>query len=87
MYDYIYLFASIYPDAVENLSSASVIEGQLQKFSRTVFPKEMQYDLGRYLTNELTLKFLDRFGIKVIHSSVCHPKSNSFERIHNSLEM
>jgi hypothetical protein len=34
----------------------------------------------------LTTEFFERFGIKVTHSSVCHPQSNSIERWHSSLK-
>jgi hypothetical protein len=34
----------------------------------------------------LTTTFFDRFGIKVTHSSIFHPQSNSVERFHRSLK-
>ncbi|MCP8719654.1 MAG: reverse transcriptase domain-containing protein, partial [Asgard group archaeon] len=80
--------ASKYPDAipVQNLSSKSVIQALIQIFSRSGYPKEIQCDLGRSFTSELTSEFFSKFGIKVYHSSVCHPQSNSVERLHSTLK-
>ncbi|XP_035220599.1 uncharacterized protein LOC118193600 [Stegodyphus dumicola] len=53
---------------------------------RSGYPKEIQCDLGRSFTSELTSEFFSKFGIKVYHSSVCHPQSNSVERLHSTLK-
>ncbi|GBL85876.1 hypothetical protein AVEN_147792-1 [Araneus ventricosus] len=43
-------------------------------------------DLGRSFVSELTETFLDKFGIKVIHSSVHRPQSNAVERFHRTIK-
>ncbi|XP_054719150.1 uncharacterized protein LOC129228494 [Uloborus diversus] len=80
--------ASKYPDAipVPDIKSPNVIDALLKTFSRTGFPREVQSDLGRSFTSLLTTEFFDRFGIKVRHSSICHPSSNPVERMHSSIK-
>ncbi|KAG8181795.1 hypothetical protein JTE90_000087 [Oedothorax gibbosus] len=80
--------SSKYPDAipVENLKSTSIIDALLQVFSRMGFPKELQTDQGTSFTSALTTEFLERFGIKVVRSSVYHPQSNPVERMHRTLK-
>ncbi|GBM97181.1 hypothetical protein AVEN_153489-1 [Araneus ventricosus] len=43
-------------------------------------------DLGKRFISELTETFLDKFGIKVIHSSVHRPQSNAVERFHRTIK-
>jgi len=50
------------------------------------FPKELQTDQGTSFMSALTTEFLERFGIKVIRSSVHHPQSNPVERMHRTLK-
>ncbi|GBM46998.1 hypothetical protein AVEN_131784-1 [Araneus ventricosus] len=50
------------------------------------FPREIQCGLGTSFTSHLTTEFFERFGIKVIHSSVHHPQSNPVERFHRTLK-
>ncbi|GBN84720.1 hypothetical protein AVEN_133377-1 [Araneus ventricosus] len=80
--------SSEYPDAiaVPNIESASVLDALLQIFSRTRFPKELQCDQGRSFISTLTTELLERFGVKVTHSSVYHPQSNPIERFHRTLK-
>ncbi|KAG8177022.1 hypothetical protein JTE90_029684 [Oedothorax gibbosus] len=80
--------SSKYPHAipVENLKSTSIIDALLQVFSRMGFPKELQTDQGTSFTSALTTEFLERFGIKVVRSSVYHPQSNPVERMHRTLK-
>lgn len=80
--------ASKYPDAVpvENITSTNVINALLSIFSRTGFPRQVQSDLGKSFTSELTTEFFDRFSIKVTHSSICHPQSNCVERVHRTIK-
>ena len=80
--------ASKYPEAIPLLDtkSESVIDGLLIIFSRLGFPREVQCDLGTCFTSILTNTFFEKFGIKVIHSSVHRPQSNPVERWHRSVK-
>ncbi|GFW47779.1 retrovirus-related Pol polyprotein from transposon 412 [Trichonephila clavipes] len=81
--------SSRYPDAipVANLCSTTVVNALLQIFSRMGFPRELQTDQGTPFMSALTTKFLERFGIKVVKSSVYHPQSNPVERMHRTLRI
>lgn len=76
--------ATKFPDAIplQVADSESVVKGLLNVFSRVGFPIEIQMDLGTVFTSNLTTEFLERCGIKIIHSSVYHPQSNAVERFH-----
>ncbi|GBN80633.1 Retrovirus-related Pol polyprotein from transposon 412 [Araneus ventricosus] len=80
--------SSKYPDAiaVPNIESASVVDALLQIFSRTGFSKELQCDQGKSFISTLTTESLERFGVKVTHSSVYHLQSNPIERFHRTLK-
>jgi len=80
--------ASKYPEAipVRDISSISVTDALLQIFSRVGFPLEVQCDNGTSFTSNLTTELFDRFGIKVTHSSISHPESNSVERLHRTIK-
>ncbi|GFT31136.1 retrovirus-related Pol polyprotein from transposon 412 [Trichonephila clavipes] len=71
---------------VANLCSTTVINALLQIFSRMGFPRELQTDQGTSFMSALTTEFLERFGVKVVRSSVYHPQSNPVERIHRTLK-
>ncbi|GFV87814.1 retrovirus-related Pol polyprotein from transposon 412 [Trichonephila clavipes] len=77
-----------YPDAfpVANLCSTTVVNALLQIFSRMGFPRELQTDQGTSFMSALTTEFLERFGVKVVRSSVYHPQSNPVERMHRTLK-
>ncbi|KAG8172551.1 hypothetical protein JTE90_012579 [Oedothorax gibbosus] len=68
--------SSKYPDAVpvEDITSVTVVDALLQIFSRMGFPKVLQLDQGSSFTSALSTTFLEKFGIKVVHSSVYHPQ-------------
>ncbi|GFU63023.1 retrovirus-related Pol polyprotein from transposon 412 [Trichonephila clavipes] len=70
--------SSRYPDAipVANLCSTTVVNALLQIFSRMGFPRELQTDQSAPFKCALTTQFLERFGVKVVRSSVYHPQSN-----------
>ncbi|KAG8192403.1 hypothetical protein JTE90_017938 [Oedothorax gibbosus] len=76
--------SSEYPDAVpvEDITSVTVVDASLQIFSRMGFPKVLQLDQGSSFTSALSTTFLEKFGIKVVHSYVYHPQSNPIERFH-----
>ncbi|GFS81680.1 retrovirus-related Pol polyprotein from transposon 412 [Trichonephila clavipes] len=80
--------SSRYPDAipVANLCSTTVVNVLLQIFSRMEFPRELQTDQGTSFMSALTTEFLERFGVKVVRSSVYHPQSNPVERMHRTLK-
>ncbi|GFV85812.1 retrovirus-related Pol polyprotein from transposon 297 [Trichonephila clavipes] len=80
--------SSRYPDAipVANLCSTTVVNALLQIFSRMGFPRELQTDQGTSFMSALTTEFLERFGVKVVRSSVYHPQSNPVERMHRTLK-
>ena len=80
--------ASKYPEAVPvpDITSKSVVEALLQIFSRMGFPKEIQTDQGKSFMSVLTTEFLERFGIKIVRSSIYHPQSNPVERFHRSIK-
>ena len=80
--------ASKYPDAipVKDLTSKSVIHALIQIFSKTGFPREIQCDLETSFMCELKILFLNKFDIKVAHSSLCNPQSNSVEHMHSTLK-
>ncbi|KAG8189870.1 hypothetical protein JTE90_023377 [Oedothorax gibbosus] len=69
--------SSKYPDAVpvEDITSVTVVDALLQIFSRMGFPKVLQLDQGSSFTSALSTTFLEKFGIKVVHSSVYHPQT------------
>ncbi|KAG8173818.1 hypothetical protein JTE90_005156 [Oedothorax gibbosus] len=80
--------SSKYPDAVpvEDITSVTVVDALLQIFSRMGFPKVLQLDQGSSFTSALSTTFLEKFGIKVVHSSVYHPQSNPIERFHRTVK-
>ncbi|GFW51950.1 retrovirus-related Pol polyprotein from transposon 412 [Trichonephila clavipes] len=80
--------SSRYPDAipVANFCSTTVVNALLQIFSRMGFPRELQTDQGTSFMRALTTEFLERFGVKVVRSSVHHPQSNPVERMHRTLK-
>ena len=80
--------ASKYPEAIPIIDtrSESVIDGLLIIFSRLGFPREIQCDLGTCFTSVLTTTFFEKFGIRVVHSSVHRPQSNPIERWHRSVK-
>ncbi|GFX32897.1 retrovirus-related Pol polyprotein from transposon 412 [Trichonephila clavipes] len=80
--------SSRYPDAilVANLCSTTFVNALLQTFSRMGFPRELQTDQGTSFMSALTTEFLERFGVKVVRSSVYHPQSNPVERMHRTLK-
>lgn len=62
------------------------MDNLLTVFSRIGFPSEIQCDLGSVFTSALTTSFLEKCGIKLVHSSVSHPQSNSVERAHSVMK-
>ncbi|KAG8172413.1 hypothetical protein JTE90_014137, partial [Oedothorax gibbosus] len=80
--------ASKYPEAVPvaDIRSETVTDALLLIFSRWGFPKVLQCDNGTSFTSNLTSTFFEKFGIRVVHSSVRHPQSNSVERWHRTLK-
>ncbi|KAG8187294.1 hypothetical protein JTE90_019183 [Oedothorax gibbosus] len=80
--------SSKYPDAVpvEDITSVTVVDALMQIFSRMGFPKILQLDQGSSFTSALSTTFLEKFGIKVVHSSVYHPQSNPIERFHRTVK-
>ncbi|GBN95052.1 Retrovirus-related Pol polyprotein from transposon 17.6 [Araneus ventricosus] len=80
--------ASKYPDAVPvpDITSKSVVNALLQIFSRMGFPREIQTDQGKSFMSILTVEFLEKFGIKIVRSSIYHPQSNPVERFHRSVK-
>lgn len=75
-----------YAVAVSDITSVSVVDALLQIFSRMGFPKEIQHDHGTSFMSNLTSEFFERFGIKVVRSSVYHPQSNPVERLHRTIK-
>lgn len=80
--------ATKFPEAVplRELSSAQVVDALLSIFARVGFPAEIQSDNGSVFSSQLTTTFLERCGMKIIHSSVHHPQSNAVERMHSVLK-
>lgn len=80
--------ASKFPEAVpmKEQTSVEVVDNLLSVFSRIGFPSEIQCDLGSVFTSALTTSFFERCGIKIVHSSVSHPQSNSVERAHSVMK-
>ncbi|XP_077509231.1 uncharacterized protein LOC144120563 [Amblyomma americanum] len=80
--------ATKFPEAVplKELSSAEIVDGLLSVFARIGFPAEIQADQGTVFTSALTTTFLQRCGVRLIHSSVYHPQSNSVEKWHSVLK-
>ncbi|GFY31308.1 retrovirus-related Pol polyprotein from transposon 17.6 [Trichonephila clavipes] len=80
--------SSRYPDAipVANLCSTTVVNALLQIFSQMGFPRELQTDQGTSFMSAQTTEFLERFGVRVVRSSVYHPQSNPVERMHRTLK-
>lgn len=80
--------ATKFPEAMplRCLASAEIVDALLLIFSRVGFPSEIQSDLGSVFTSELTTTFLNRCGIKIHHSSIQHPQSNSVERVHSVMK-
>ncbi|GFS60562.1 retrovirus-related Pol polyprotein from transposon 412 [Trichonephila inaurata madagascariensis] len=81
--------SSKYPEAIStpDLCSTTVVDALLQIFSRLGFPRELQTDQGTSFMSVLTTEFLDKFGIRVVRSSVPHPQSNPLERMQRTLKM
>ncbi|XP_029832045.3 uncharacterized protein LOC115316745 [Ixodes scapularis] len=80
--------ATKFPEAIplKELSSVEVVNALLSVFARVGFPAEIQSDQGSVFTSALTTTFLERCGIKLIHSSVYHPQSNSVEKWHSVMK-
>lgn len=80
--------ATKFPEAVplQEATSVEVVDALLSIFSRLGFPAEMQSDQGTVFTSALTTMFLEKCGVKILHSSVYHPQSNSVERWHATLK-
>ncbi|GBN40535.1 Retrovirus-related Pol polyprotein from transposon 412 [Araneus ventricosus] len=80
--------SSKYPDAipVANLCSTTIVNALVQIFSRMGFPRELQTDQGTSFMSALTTEFLEKFGVKVVRSSVYHAQSNPVERMHRTLK-
>lgn len=80
--------ATKFPEAVplREATSVNVDDALLTIFSRLGFPAEVQCDQGAVFTSELTTTVLQKCGIKLIHSSVYHPQSNSVEKWHSVLK-
>ncbi|GFY78587.1 retrovirus-related Pol polyprotein from transposon 297 [Trichonephila inaurata madagascariensis] len=80
--------SSKYPDTIPtpNLCSTTVVDALLPIFSRLGFPRELQTDQGTSFMSVLTTEFLDKFGIRVVRSSVRHSQSNPVERMHRTLK-
>ncbi|KAM7313255.1 uncharacterized protein ISCGN_003132 [Ixodes scapularis] len=77
--------ATKFPEAcpLKELSSAEIVDALLSVFARIGFPAEIQSDQGSVFTSALTGTFLEKCGIRVVHSSVYHPQSNSVEKWHS----
>lgn len=77
---------SKFPEAIviENMLSETVIQALLQIFSRLGYPKEMQTDLGRSFTSNLTTAFIEKFDVKLRHSNGT-PYANNVERLHRTV--
>lgn len=71
--------ATKFPEAVplKELSSVEIVNALLSVFARVGFPAEIQSDQGTVFTSALTTTFLEKCGVKPIHSSLYHPQSNS----------
>ncbi|GBO18324.1 hypothetical protein AVEN_271726-1 [Araneus ventricosus] len=80
--------SSKYPDAIPlaDVKYTPVIDALIQVFSRFGFPRELQMDLGTNFTKDLTEIFLEKFGIKAVHSSVHRPQSNTSEWFHRTIK-
>ena len=90
---YLYMLTTLcpatkFPEAIplKKADSQSVVDALMQIFARIGFPTEIQSDLGSQFVSELTTLFLEKCGIKMLHSSVAHPQSNSVERFHRTLK-
>lgn len=80
--------ATKFPEAVplKELSSEEVVKALLSIFARVGFPAEIQSDQGSVFTSALTSTFLEKCGVKIIHSSVYHPQSNAVEKVHSVMK-
>uniref|UniRef100_A0A6G5ABV5 RNA-directed DNA polymerase n=1 Tax=Rhipicephalus microplus TaxID=6941 RepID=A0A6G5ABV5_RHIMP len=80
--------ATKFPEAIplKELNSPHVVDALLSIFARVGFPSEIQCDNGSVFTSCLTSTFMDKCGIKVVHSSIHHPQSNPVERMHSVLK-
>ena len=80
--------ATKFPEAVplKQADSQSIVDAMLHVFARIGFPSVVQSDLGTPFLSELTTLFLEKCGIRMQHSSVFHPQSNSVERFHRTLK-
>ncbi|XP_049272006.1 uncharacterized protein LOC125758637 [Rhipicephalus sanguineus] len=80
--------ATKFPEAIplKELSSSEIVDALLTTFSRIGFPTEIQADQGTVFTSALTTTFLRKCGVRLLHSSVYHPQSNSVEKLHSVLK-
>ena len=68
------------------MPSELIVKALIEIFCRIGFPKELQCDQGTPFTSVLTTTFLQKFNVKIVHSSVYHPQSNPVERFHRTLK-
>lgn len=80
--------ATKFPEAVplKEQTSPEIVDALLSVFARIGFPREIQCDNGSVFTSALTTTFLEKCGIRIIHSSLHHPQSNSVEKWHSVLK-
>lgn len=90
---YRYILAALCPDSklpeaipLKEINFANVVDALVSISSRIGFPLKIQSDSGSVFTSALTTTFLKKCGIRRIHSSICHPQSNSVEMMHGVLE-
>lgn len=88
-----YMFTTIcvsskYPETIPipDMKSETIVDALILLFRKLGFPKELQSNLGKSFTSYLMTVFLKMFGIKIEHSSMCRPKSNSLERWNRSVK-
>lgn len=80
--------ATKYPEVVslKELSSIGIVDALLTVFTRIGFPAEIQSDHRSVFTSMLSTTFFEKCVIRIVHSSVCHPESNSVKKWHSVLK-
>lgn len=78
-------YLQMYP--IKTISSENVVDALFKYTTVHGRPSQIHSDLGKQFTAKIFNDFTSKFGIRLNHSSPCHPESNAIsERINQSIK-